>query len=636
MGVLVLICLVAVLHQLDGFVVSPAGKHHVRNSVRKHRSPSTTITERGTGQAATLKVMPKHLLDYEREGVDAWAYPAEGEKRKEGALTLTILDEITQLPTVVNFAGPRPDRVLVDPPPSDLTDAHSCASAEEFSRGTFVDLFRGSAPYLRMHRGQTFVLHIPGEVIEKSTFLNIMDDVGLLNLLGVHLVLVVGSRPQADSLMKKMSVEPAFCGNTRITSAAALKVAKEAAGFVRFEVESSLTRGQRSANTVNVSSGNFFAAQPVGIRNGVDYGFTGEVRKVDAGKIRARLDTGNIVQLTSIGFSSSGEVFQVSTEELAAEVAVELGADKLIYFTEGQQMVDKETKSPVKCLRMREAREILSHFGENFRSTPAPEELDDLLDPEHVVEQSSAPSASLHNHAIHKHAHMVTTPYPASHPHGQTNYTASLLELVDHSVRALSNGVPRAHMVSPTNGALLQELFTRDGSGLLISRDIYDGIRPATMKDVQGIMNIIRPLEKEGILVERSREQLEAELGNFFVFVRDGDVLACAYLKRYSEKYAEVGCLAVHPKYRKGGRGEAMLGYLERVSVLSGIDHIFVLSTRTMEWFVERGFVECSVTDLPESRRRVYNTRRKSKVFMKPLAGTREIDAEELFWDIKA
>ena len=152
--------------------------------------------------------------------------------------------------------------------------------------------------------------------------------------------------------------------------------------------------------------------------------------------------------------------------------------------------------------------------------------------------------------------------------------------------------------------------------------------------DIPGIFEIIRPLEVAGILVERSRDQLEAELANFFVFTRDGATIACAYLKRFSTTSAEIGCLAVHPKYRKGGRGEAMLGYLERIAVLSGITDVFVLSTRTMQWFVERGFAECTVADLPESRQALYNWQRKSKVYRKELAGTREIDAEELFWDI--
>ncbi|CAM9958119.1 unnamed protein product [Ectocarpus sp. 12 AP-2014] len=211
-----------------------------------------------------------------------------------------------------------------------------------------------------------------------------------------------------------------------------------------------------------------------------------------------------------------------------------------------------------------------------------------------------------------------------------------LMRLTERAVMALTQGVSRAHVVPPTSGALLQELYTRDGAGLLISRDIYDGIRPANPMDIPGIREIIVPLEKKGILVPRTPEQLEADINEFFVITRDESVLGVAFFKRYGQDHAEVGCLAIHRDYRKRGWGEAMLSYLERVALASSVQHLFVLSTVTMQWFVERGFRESQVSDLPPERRESYNWERMSKIYHKTLGGgARAVDAEELLWDVR-
>ncbi|CAM9347615.1 unnamed protein product, partial [Hapterophycus canaliculatus] len=206
------------------------------------------------------------------------------------------------------------------------------------------------------------------------------------------------------------------------------------------------------------------------------------------------------------------------------------------------------------------------------------------------------------------------------------------------SIFAACQGVARAHVIPPTGGALLQELYTRDGAGLLISRDIYDGIRPANPGDVPGIREITVPLEERGVLVPRPPEQLEADIlrNEFFVITRDESVLGVAFFKRFGQDHAEVGCLAIHRDYRKRGWGEAMLSYLERVALASSVQHLFVLSTVTMQWFVERGFQESEVSGLPQERRDSYNWERRSKIYLKTLGGgARAVDAEELLWDVR-
>jgi amino-acid N-acetyltransferase len=209
-----------------------------------------------------------------------------------------------------------------------------------------------------------------------------------------------------------------------------------------------------------------------------------------------------------------------------------------------------------------------------------------------------------------------------------------MLLKVGWSISALEKGgVKRAHIISFLNGALLQELYTRDGSGTLISRDLYDGIRPAIVNDVAGIYDLIEPLVLAGTLIPRPKNVLEKDIDSYYVYTRDRLIVACAQLKRFENGFAEIGCLVVHKDYRSQGRGDAMLGYLERLASQSGYDTVFVLSTQTMEWFIERGFREQTVDALPPSRKAVYNYERKSKIYTKKIDNDRDLDAAELWWN---
>ncbi|CAM9472493.1 unnamed protein product [Ectocarpus sp. 4 AP-2014] len=507
---------------------------------------------------------------------------------------------------------------------------------DEETSGSFVDLFRGCAPYIRAHLGAIMVIHMGGEVVEDPNFPSIMDDLGLLRLLGARLVIVTGARPQMSTLLQQAGIKEEFRDNLRVTSKEALKVIKAAAGFVRIEVESALSRGARggTAGDFHVAGGNFFSAQPVGVRDGVDYGCTGEVRKVEADRIRAQLNEGGVVHLTCIGYSGSGEVFNVNSVDLAAKCAASVGASKLIYIADGY-LEDSTTGEIINSMRLSEARSLLSRYEEKK-----------IHDGEAATAGSGAgavATADLEKDVPPAEVEMVDGVAVdeeaavggggAGDVHGVEQ---RLMRLTERAVMALTRGVSRAHVVPPTSGALLQELYTRDGAGLLISRDIYDGIRPANPIDIPGIREIIVPLEKKGILVPRTPEQLEADISQFFVITRDETVLGVAFFKRYGQDHAEVGCLAIHRDYRKRGWGEAMLSYLERVALASSVKHLFVLSTVTMQWFVERGFRESQVSDLPPERRESYNWERMSKIYHKTLGGgVRAVDAEELLWDVR-
>ena len=216
---------------------------------------------------------------------------------------------------------------------------------------------------------------------------------------------------------------------------------------------------------------------------------------------------------------------------------------------------------------------------------------------------------------------------------GLDSGAVDMLHKVGWSIQAIQQGVKRAHIISPKHGALLQELYTRNGSGTLISGDLYEGIRQAKLSDVSGIYDLILPLIKMGTLVDRPKDKLEKEIDTYYIYTRDNLIVACGQLKQFEDGFAEIGCLVVNKDYRSGGRGDAMLGYLERMCVVHGCVSIFVLSTQTMEWFVERGFEEVGVDRLPPSRQATYNHDRNSKIYIKKIENIRDLDASELWWN---
>lgn len=496
---------------------------------------------------------------------------------------------------------------------SSPSNLHKSASKDiepnHFDSNQFGDMFSQCAPYIALHRNSIVVIHISSNVLaDRKTFDEIFEDISILHLLGVRIVVIGGVKSVLDEKLFKMGKTPSYHRGVRITDEATMSVLKEVSGYARFQIETALSKGFRGLTGqrgINVVSGNFFySAKPFGVRSGIDYEFTGDVRKIEVENIKTRLEYGDVVMLTSLGYSPSGEVFNVQSEALAAECAGSLQAAKIIYLTNGEVMIDKRTDKVVQNLRLSQAislLELFSHCDED--SGP-----------------SSYDSAAVlpENNTTNSNSCILTSDY---------------LRIIRRSVKALKAGVRRAHLLTPTRGAILKELYTRDGAGMLISRDVYEGIRLAHPADLRDIQAIIQPLVDEGILVPRSRDRLEKDLSDTFLLTRDSAVLGCGMLKKYTDTYAEISCLAVSPQFRRAGRGETLLAYLERRALLMGVTSVFVLSTHTMSWFEERGFVLSDPSLLPPNRE--YNAARASKVYIKKLGSQRDVDAEELLWNVQ-
>nr|MDQ3026253.1 amino-acid N-acetyltransferase [Pseudomonadota bacterium] len=423
-----------------------------------------------------------------------------------------------------------------------------------------------ATPYIHRWGGATFVIAFGGEVLADGEFQQLTHDINVLVSLEVRVVLVHGTRPQIEEQMRQHGVEPRYVANRRVTDDRALACVKEANGIVRVEMEALLS--MELANSpmwgadIRVSSGNFVTAKPVGVVNGVDFHHTGEVRKIDAEGIRRRLDDHEVVLISPIGFSPTGDVFNCTLEDVATSTATALQADKLIFLTQTAGALDAKGRL-ISELTVKQAGELLA-------ANSLPEDVQIYL-----------PCA----------------------------------------IKACAGGVKRAHLISRhVDGALLIELFTHHGIGTMVVPESPERIRGATLDDVPGILQILEPLEQQGVLVRREREALERDIGQFFVLESEGNILGCAAIYPFPDrKTAELAALAVNPFYRDGGRGERLLAHAQARARELGLKSIFVLSTRTTHWFIERGFAETETDWLPERKAALYNYDRRSKVFAKEL-----------------
>lgn len=435
------------------------------------------------------------------------------------------------------------------------------------SAAQFVAWVRGAAPYVHAFRGKTFVIAFGGEVAGGARAQSLAYDCNLLAALGIRLVLVHGARPQIDAEMARRGLEPRYHHGLRVTDAAALECVKAAMAVTRLEVEALLSQGlpntPMAGSYMRVTGGNFITARPVGVVDGVDYQYTGKVRKIIVDEINADLDQHNVVLISPLGVSPAGEIFNLCMEEVAEALAVALKAEKLIYLCDAPGLLDDN-----------------GHLIDSVTADEA----------DKMFESGRGLTEDLHLY-------------------------------LPCAVRAVRGGVARAHLIDhDKDGGLLLEFFTHAGVGTVVSRDPLFRLRDATVEDVAALVALITPMELDGSLVRRGRELLEQEIERFTLIEHDGVLVGCAALYPFSdERAAELACLAVTPEYRRAGLGDQLLRRIEQRARAQRFERLFVLTTRTAHWFRERGFIETGPDALPRQKRELYNYQRRSKVFVKSL-----------------
>jgi amino-acid N-acetyltransferase len=458
---------------------------------------------------------------------------------------------------------------------STLIDRSSASVASpqsvNHSEINFVQHFRNAAPYINAFRHQTFVIYFSGDVLAESEFPSLVHDITLLNSLGVKLVLVHGARNQIEEKITEKNIQSRFEHGLRVSDNKVMQIVKEVSGCIRINIEAlfstSLKYTPMAGSQINIISGNYVIARPKGIIDGVDYLHTGDIRKIDTDAIQHSLDAGDVILLSPIGYSSTGEIFNINGEDVATLSAIELKADKLIFIDDTQGIFDHNNQL---------LHEITTH------------ELDEIVEGLHKKADNKQDDINRHYQRI--------------------SY-------------ANKKGVKKVHLIDrKIDGSLLLELFTKKGIGTLISNDHLEDIRSARVEDVNGIIELIKPLENSGLLVKRSRERLEAEIKNFYVIEHDKQIIGCGALYLFDNKtQAEIACMAIANEYRSQGRGEKLFNHLCNKAKEKKLKQLFILTTQATHWFIDHGFSKQSLEALPDEKQALYNFQRNSAVFVKNL-----------------
>ena len=438
------------------------------------------------------------------------------------------------------------------------------------AQSSFIQNFRLSAKYINLFNQNIFVIALSGYVFNEDQFEKIAQDINILHSLKIKVILVYGARPQVESILVKNKIPVRLVKNMRVTSSAALKHVIEVNGAIRNKIEATLSTIKSVSEGMRLSSGNFLTAMPVGIIDGIDMESTGKIRGVDVEAIKNKLNHHEIVIVSPIGYSPIGQIFNLSYEQTAANIAAAINADKLIYYVDANGILN-ERGELIPELTSEKAHKLISHIEEK----PSPE--------------------------------------------SAQNLSYDDFNILKSSVFAIKNKIKKVHLINRhIDGSLIEELFTEKGSGTILTEFALENFRKATEGDLKDIYRILFPLEKRKILIERDLTQIKGMINQFYVLEHDKKFVGCVSLNSFKESL-ELASFSIEPKYQRLGFGKKLLKFCELEAKKLKYDEIFILTTQSEHWFAENGFKEKSKELMPTFKKKTYQSERNSKYLTKKL-----------------
>ena len=446
----------------------------------------------------------------------------------------------------------------------------SVDTSDATAQSSFIQNFRLSAKYINLFNQNIFVIALSGYVFNEDQFEKIAQDINILHSLKIKVILVYGARPQVESILVKNKIPVRLVKNMRVTSSVALKHVIEVNGAIRNKIEATLSTIKSVSEGMRLSSGNFLTAMPVGIIDGIDMESTGKIRGVDVEAIKNKLNYHEIVIVSPIGYSPIGQIFNLSYEQTAANIAAAINADKLIYYVDANGILNKRGEL-IPELTSEKAHKLISHIEEK----PSPE--------------------------------------------SAQNLSYDDFNILKSSVFAIKNKIKKVHLINRhIDGSLIEELFTEKGSGTILTEFALENFRKATEGDLKDIYRILFPLEKRKIFIERDLTQIKGMINQFYVLEHDKKFVGCVSLNSFKESL-ELASFSIEPKYQRLGFGKKLLKFCELEAKKLKYDEIFILTTQSEHWFAENGFKEKSKELMPTFKKKTYQSERNSKYLTKKL-----------------
>ena len=435
----------------------------------------------------------------------------------------------------------------------------------------FIQNFRLSAKFINQFNNKTFVIALGGEVFDDGQFKAIAYDINLLYSMNINIILVHGIRPQIDNKLRTDINKGELVRNIRVTKKEMVNDIVEVNGTIKTNIEATLSSGILDSPLLNsnikVSSGNFITARPIGVIDGIDMEFTGQIRKIDTNAIIDKLANKEIVTISPLGYSPMGDIFNLSYEQTAAHVAQAVKAQKLIYYINNNGILNIRGEL-IPELTISKAKQLIKN----------------------IEDPGQSPFISYHD-----------------------------FNIIKSSLYAIKNKIEKVHLINRNiDGSIIEEIFTDKGSGTVLTEYSLQDIRPAKIKDVKQIINIIAPLQKQGILTNRVSKEIDKEIKSFYVIEHDHNIIGTVALYHY-EDMSEIACFAIHDNYKKLGYGKKLLKYCEHAALAKNINNLFILTTQSEHWFIENDFTISDKKNMPDERKKTYTSERNSKYFTKRL-----------------
>ncbi len=433
-----------------------------------------------------------------------------------------------------------------------------------------VEIIRQTFGYIDQFRGETFVIKISSELIASPFIPILIKDLVLLHRMGIRIVLVPGARSRIDEVLTTYGMECKHVNGVRISPPESIPFIKMAAFDVSNKIMTVLA--ECGAHAV---IGNWVKARSIGVRDGIDFQSSGIVERLQSNIVENVLGDGLIPIFPNIGWSARGKPYNLSSNELAYTISVSLKAAKLFFLTNGGRIRAKDYVIPEGT--------TIADDGTITQLT--------VIDAGLFLEQNSDKKDD------------------------------TCLEMIGLAYRACRSGVQRVHIIDgAADGMILKEIFSNRGLGVMIYSNQHENIRQMTSADIPEVLRLMQPAIEEAILVPRTAADLEEKVEDYYVYEVDGTIHACAALHVYSDRQGEIAAVVVDETYKNLGIGRKIIGYLVDRAMALRLKAVFVLTTRTSDWFAQLGFLEATISDLPPERQRNYNKERKSIILLKRLS----------------